>query len=122
MAIDRLFVYGTLRRGSDNQYARLLAERGTFVSTATVPGRVYDFGPYPGAAASDGPNEQVHGEVLQFDDPQLLPLLDEYEGEEYVRTRVAAQLESGDVVECWIYWYTSIPRGRLIESGDWFRR
>jgi gamma-glutamylcyclotransferase (GGCT)/AIG2-like uncharacterized protein YtfP len=109
-----LFVYGTLRRGCDNQYARLLAEQGRFVSVARVPGRIYDLGSYPGAAPSDQPDEWIHGEVFSLDDA-LLTALDEYEGAEFKRAMVPA-------IGCWIYWYVGSDTGRAIASGDWLKR
>ena len=109
-----LFVYGTLRRGCDNEYARLLAERGQFIGTANVSGRLYDFGPYPGARAESG---SVAGEIFQIDE-SLLATLDEYEGPEFER---AITRTSRDV-DCWIYWYVGPTEGRLIASGDWLKR
>jgi gamma-glutamylcyclotransferase (GGCT)/AIG2-like uncharacterized protein YtfP len=106
-----LFVYGTLRRGCDNQFARLLAERGQCVGVARVPGRLYDLGSYPGAVASDQPDEWIHGELFSLDDA-LLTSLDEYEGAEFERAIVPA-------IGCWIYWYIGRATGRLIASGDW---
>jgi gamma-glutamylcyclotransferase (GGCT)/AIG2-like uncharacterized protein YtfP len=109
-----LFVYGTLRRGSQNEFARLLAEQGDFVSLARVPGRLYDFGRYPGARPSDQPDEWIYGEVFSLDDA-LLTALDEYEGAEFERAMAPA-------IGCWIYWYVGSATGRLIASGDWLTR
>jgi gamma-glutamylcyclotransferase (GGCT)/AIG2-like uncharacterized protein YtfP len=112
--VDRLFVYGTLRRGSENQFARLLAERGQCIGEARVPGRLYDLGSYPGAKPSDQPNEWIVGEVFHLDEPAaVLGALDEYEGPEFER----AILDT-----FWIYWYVGSAPGRLIASGDWFQR
>jgi gamma-glutamylcyclotransferase (GGCT)/AIG2-like uncharacterized protein YtfP len=109
-----LFVYGTLRRGCDNRYARLLAEQGRFVGVARIPGRLYDLGSYPGAVASDQPDQWIHGEVFSVDNA-LLTALDEYEGAEFERAMVPA-------IGCWIYWYVGSAPGRLIASGDWLTR
>jgi gamma-glutamylcyclotransferase (GGCT)/AIG2-like uncharacterized protein YtfP len=112
--LSHLFVYGTLRRGSENQFARLLAERGHFVGVARVPGRLYDLGRYPGAMPSNQPNEWIHGEVFSVD-AELLAALDEYEGPEFERAIVPA-------IGCWIYWYIGAATGRLIASGDFSER
>jgi gamma-glutamylcyclotransferase (GGCT)/AIG2-like uncharacterized protein YtfP len=109
-----LFVYGTLRRGCDNEHARLLAERGLFVAAANVAGRLYDFGHYPGARPSAQPDQWIHGEVFSVDDA-LLTALDEYEGTEFERAIVPA-------IDCWIYWYVGTTPGQLIASGDWTQR
>jgi len=116
-------VYGTLRRGSNNKFARVLAREAQFVAAARVPGRLYDFGRYPGATRSDRPNEWVIGEVFALDEPAiLLATLDDYEGLEYERARVSATLDHGRSIECWIYWYVGDSAGPLIESGDWLQR
>jgi gamma-glutamylcyclotransferase (GGCT)/AIG2-like uncharacterized protein YtfP len=118
LSADHLFVYGTLRRGSNNKFARLLSERGTFVTDARVPGRLYDFGAYPGAVASDQLGHWVHGEIHRLEDPSLLASLDEYEGSEFERARVPTTISPN----CWIYWYVGASKGRLVESGDWLQR
>jgi gamma-glutamylcyclotransferase (GGCT)/AIG2-like uncharacterized protein YtfP len=117
LSADHLFVYGTLRHGSNNKFARLLSELGTFVMDARVPGRLYDFGAYPGAVPSDQPDHWVHGEIHRLEDPSLLRSLDEYEGQEYERAMVSTTVS----LDCWIYWYVGNEAGRLIESGDWFQ-
>jgi gamma-glutamylcyclotransferase (GGCT)/AIG2-like uncharacterized protein YtfP len=118
LPVEHLFVYGTLRRGSNNKFARLLADRAGFVGTARVAGLLYDFGSYPGAVRSDQPDHWVYGEVHSFDDPEILPVLDEYEGMEFERGMVT----TSDTAECWIYWYVGPAKGRLIASGDWLKR
>ncbi len=109
-----LFVYGTLRRGSENQFARQLAEQGRFIGVARVPGRLYNLGSYPGAVASDQPDEWIRGEIFSVDSV-LLAALDEYEGAEFERAIVPT-------IGCWIYWYVGRDPGRLIASGDWSQR
>jgi gamma-glutamylcyclotransferase (GGCT)/AIG2-like uncharacterized protein YtfP len=111
-----LFVYGTLRKGSNNKFARLLAEQSDFVGPARVPGRLYDFGRYPGARPANQPDESIAGEVYRLRAPaQLLATLDEYEGPDFERAIVSA-----GAIECWIYWYVGPDAGRLIPSGEWF--
>jgi gamma-glutamylcyclotransferase (GGCT)/AIG2-like uncharacterized protein YtfP len=112
--LPSLFVYGTLRRGSESQFARLLAEQGRFMGVARVPGRLYDLGSYPGAVASNQPDQWIHGEVFSVDSA-LLTALDEYEGMEFERAIVPT-------LGCWIYWYVGSDPGRLIPSGDWSQR
>lgn len=115
MGTDHLFVYGTLRTGSDNPFARMLAERARLIGSAQVPGLLYDFGSYPGARPGSG---SIHGEIFRLEHPPvLLAELDRYEGPEYERAVIAA-----NGIDCWIYWYVGAESGRLIESGDWFRR
>ncbi len=93
----------------------MLADRAQFVGADRVQGLLYDFGRYPGAVTGD---HSIHGEVYRFDDPTLLPLLDEYEGPEFERAIVSVM----GIQECWIYWYVGPETGRLIVSGDWLNR
>ncbi|MGA2877746.1 MAG: gamma-glutamylcyclotransferase family protein [Bryobacteraceae bacterium] len=119
--MDHLFVYGTLRCGSKNKFARMLADGGQFVGRARVAGRLYDLGRYPGAVPSDEADCWVDGEVWRLDDPQLLPLLDEYEGSEFERAIVSVQTENA-FMDCSLYWYVGPATGRLIGSGNWLKR
>ena len=50
---------------------------------------LYDFGHYPGAVKSHQTDCWVQGEVHRLDNPELLTLLDEYEGSEYERAMVS---------------------------------
>jgi gamma-glutamylcyclotransferase (GGCT)/AIG2-like uncharacterized protein YtfP len=119
--VDHLFVYGTLRRGSNNQFARLLSEQQQLLGMARVPGRLYDLGSYPGARRADHSNEWILGEVFRLDDPgKLLAALDDYEGSEFERVIVPVHLDDGRSIDCWIYWYVGAAPGRLVASGDWF--
>jgi gamma-glutamylcyclotransferase (GGCT)/AIG2-like uncharacterized protein YtfP len=128
--VDHLFVYGTLRRGCDNRFAQLLSERGRFVCEARVRGRLYDFGHYPGAGQPDAghpdaghPDETIKGEIFYLGEPGLLLAgLDEYEGAEFERAVVPANLDDGRIIDCWIYWYAGPAGGSPIVSGDWLAR
>ena len=119
MPAEHLFVYGTLLSGSDNEYARLLAERAPLLGTARVQGRLLNLGAYPGAIPNA--NQWITGEIHRMEHPELLMTLDEYEGPEFERARVSAQF--GDTtIDCWIYWYIGAAQGSPIASGDWRRR
>jgi gamma-glutamylcyclotransferase (GGCT)/AIG2-like uncharacterized protein YtfP len=86
-----------------------------------VQGRLYDFGQYPGAVPSDQLDHWVHGEIHRLEDPRLLSLLDEYEGAEFERAVALVRTDDGNI-DCWIYWYVGGATGRLIASGDWYKR
>ncbi|HUA18802.1 MAG TPA: gamma-glutamylcyclotransferase family protein [Bryobacteraceae bacterium] len=121
MPASYLFVYGTLRRGSNNESARLLQGQSRFVGNARMQGRLYGLGRYPGAVAAVNPGEWVRGEVYNMDDAtRLLAALDDYEGSDFERAVATVQLDDGSKVECWVYLYVGKTPGRLIASGDWF--
>lgn len=113
-----LFVYGTLRRGSGNAFARLLQDTSDFVATGRVRGSLYRIAEYPAwVEDSDG---WVTGEIWQPRDAgSLLRELDEYEGAEYRREIRNVETEAG-ARECWVYLYVRSTEGKIrLFSGDW---
>ena len=111
---DRLFVYGTLQPGMG---AWRLVE--PFVTgdpvAASLPGTLHDTGRgYPALRPGDGPG--VPGHLLRLERPEeALPVLDEYEGDEYRRVRVA--LPDGRV--CWTYVWTAAVGDMPVLPGGW---
>jgi gamma-glutamylcyclotransferase (GGCT)/AIG2-like uncharacterized protein YtfP len=117
--MQNLFVYGSLRRGMQNEFARLLHERSDFVGTAQVRGTLYDLGAYAGLVVSATAQCWVSGEVFAIKDDDLMLKLDEYEGSEFERVVVDATLGSGVVTPCWVYSYRGNVAGRReITSGE----
>ena len=129
-AANHLFVYGTLRRSTDNPMHQLLYGT-TLVGTGTFQGKLYDLGNYPAAIFSDDPADRVHGEVYRLaDPPATLALLDSYEActeadaqpHEYVRVVVPIHLETGDEVRTQIYLYNrAVAELTPVTSGDYLR-
>lgn len=129
MILECVFVYGTLRLHPRLDAAGLLRGRSEFVGFATVQGRLYDLGPFPGAVPSDRPEDHVVGEVHRLSDPDTtFTLLDDYEGcgeaepgpHLFRREVVVATLETGAHIECAVYWYVGATSGkRLIPTGDY---
>jgi gamma-glutamylcyclotransferase (GGCT)/AIG2-like uncharacterized protein YtfP len=103
MEQPRLFVYGTLRRGSPNQYADLLQANAQYVGNARMRGRLHQIGSYPGAVPSDQPGEWVSGELYHLEDPTILATLDDYEGSEFERILTKVSLDDGRELETWVY-------------------
>lgn len=120
-AVDRLFVYGTLRIG---QPAHALVGANIARSEpATAQGVLYALPMgYPGFVAGHG---VVVGDVLWLTDAAAtLRRLDVYEGDEYTRIACPVALQSGPEITAWCYTLTSsaaITSGSLIEGGDWVR-
>lgn len=127
-----LFVYGTLMSSADSDYGRESRARlhasAKSLGPATVRGRLYDLGAYPGFAASADTADLVHGEVLRLSEPgAVFPWLDAYEGivsgapdNEYERVTIEARLAGGETVTAWVYLcrldVSSLPR---IWNGRW---
>jgi gamma-glutamylcyclotransferase (GGCT)/AIG2-like uncharacterized protein YtfP len=98
---------------------RVLADGATFLGEGTVPGRLVDFGRYPGLIAGRG---RVRGELYRLHRAELLPVLDREEGYNFARGRTTVTLEGGRRAQAWIYRYRG-PRGRAIPipHGDYRR-
>lgn len=127
-----VFVYGTLRAGEINDLARAAARRrlpaARYVGPASVPGRLVDFGDWPGLIpVEDG--RRVRGDVFRVD-PALIALMDEIEEYEpgkpccFVRREVSARLESPAAARCLKCQYYPIDpslRGAAVDiaADDW---
>ncbi len=118
--LDRLFVYGSLRRAATGIHP-LLAPDCRFVSMATCRGVMYDLGPYPAVVPSLRAEDVVVGELYRLDDPQrALRRLDAYEGVRYRRDRRNVTTEHGARTDAWIYLYVgSLEDGTRVPSGDY---
>jgi gamma-glutamylcyclotransferase (GGCT)/AIG2-like uncharacterized protein YtfP len=118
---DRLFVYGTLRAG---EAARALVAAHVARSVpGTVRGAMYAFPMgYPGLVDGDG---AVRGELLWLADlDAALPLLDDYEGEDFARVERTVELEDGTRLTAWCYVLSdpsSVRAAGAVEvpGGDW---
>ncbi|HEV3105749.1 MAG TPA: gamma-glutamylcyclotransferase family protein [Trinickia sp.] len=123
-----VFVYGTLRAGEINDIARAAWRHGIdvprLVGTASVQGRLYDFGRYPGLVLdpSAGP---VLGDVYAIEEA-LLPVLDEiehvYPGVDglFKSEEVTVEVD-GRAMRCLFYpvGADAIENRPCIEVGDW---
>lgn len=125
-----LFVYGTLLRGFNNDFAKKLHKNSNFVSKATFPGKMFAISWYPGAIYNVSATDYVYGEVYSMlEIAKTLRDLDEYEevSEDartsmYIRQIVPVTLDSGDILNCWTYLYNQPLEGlKIIEGGD-FRK
>ena len=127
---DRLvLVYGTLRKGGCNDINRL-TPAPVFRGMATVLGRLFDLGPYPGLLLARTPEEGggvVCGEVYAIDaalEPQL-DVIEEIQGlpdDEYFRRRISVNV-GGRACSCLVY-EVNPQRAQgypLIDHGDWIK-
>jgi gamma-glutamylcyclotransferase (GGCT)/AIG2-like uncharacterized protein YtfP len=109
-----LFVYGTLRRNTQNKMANLLVRRAEFVGSALYQGKLYKADNYPGVVPSGKLTDWVPGEVYRLRYPSLLLAhLDGYEEcglnfsgpTEYVCKIQRVRLQGGKLICAWIYLY-----------------
>jgi gamma-glutamylcyclotransferase (GGCT)/AIG2-like uncharacterized protein YtfP len=118
---SHLFVYGTLRYESDHPMARRLRTMARHIGKGSVPGRLYDLGPYPAAVFDPDEKRRIVGDVFEIKpDSKVLAEMDTYEGTDplYKRTALEVKLATGGTIEAWAYGVNPPPRARLITSGD----
>ncbi len=133
-----LFVYGTLMssaRGPMGQGSRArLAQSSRLLGPATISGRIFDLGAYPGLVLDPRPaSNRVYGELRELAAPStVFAWLDRYEGidpaapsaGEYFRTiqhvALLGDAASGAGVNAWVYVYQgALGRAREIPHGTW---
>ena len=112
----KLFVYGTLLRG---ERAHGLLRRARYLGPASAgPGyELLDFGFYPAVRARPGAG-CVQGELYGVPGEEM-PAIDRYEGEEFLRVRVA--IAGGGWAETYLLGWEPLA-APVIPSGDWRRR
>jgi len=119
--VEYLFVYGTLRSGYNNRYARLLRRHGQLLGIARVRGRLSDMGRYPARGPTQGHDDWVTGEIYLLRTPiSLLGKLDAYEGPSYPRVRMPVALDDGRRLPAWLYEVRrALPWWRRVASGEY---
>ncbi len=127
-ANDRLFVYGTLRRGSGSAAHDWLVRRAELLGQAWCQGRLYRIAHYPGLVLSEDTHDRVFGEVYRLHQPEsTLAALDRYEEcgpgfpepTEYVRRELPVTLNSGEPLMAWVYQYNrTVSEDAWIPGGD----
>ncbi len=111
--LNRLFVYGTLRSGYQNRYARLLRRNATLLGPARIQARKYRLWGYPAVRRSSH-DDWVDGELYLLRTPeQTLAALDCYEDRQY--QRVALPIRGQQKTTAWVYeWRYQLPQYRRI--------
>lgn len=127
-SLTRIFVYGTLHPAHQPEHVRRWAPPMVSVGVATVNGRLYDLGSFPGLVLEDG-GGLVHGAVFSIaDDPEVWRLFDRYEGfmpqrpaeSLFRRERCLATFDQGLEIDCWTYVYNrSVHDAPLVPEGRW---
>lgn len=127
-----VFVYGTLiDHPLDEGVVTLLQRHVVATQAASVAGRLYDLGPYPGARPAWRRGERVHGRLLTLTCPDhCLETLDRYENAHrrhpelglYRREVVHAEPVDGGKRPAFIYWYNRpVNESRRVPDGRWRR-
>lgn len=128
--LNYLFVYGTLRKALDGSLHPYLKNRAEFIGNATLPGKLYQIGMYPGAAPIPaGSRHIVQGELYRLFRPRwLLQQLDDYEEcgshfpapHEYQRKQENVSLSDNTHLQAWTYIYQHSTCGlKLIYKGEY---
>lgn len=125
-APDLLFVYGTLRRGSDHANARRLAQESDWLGTATLAGTLYRVSWHP-ALVLEG-SDTVTGDMVRLHDSAAsLTWLDAFEGcaaddplpHDYRRETVAVMTADGGATALVYVWNLAVDGLDRITCGDW---
>jgi gamma-glutamylcyclotransferase (GGCT)/AIG2-like uncharacterized protein YtfP len=128
-----LFVYGTLITAAGHRMGARLRREARLLGAASMPGRLYSLGRYPGLVeARDGQGlaqNLVHGELYALNTPAVtLRWLDAYEGivahkpgqSPYARLKRPVHLPSGETLSAWVYVYLKSVKGRPeVPGGRW---
>lgn len=126
MKSPHLFVYGTLLPGLAPPLIRDVVDRLEVVGPATIGGRLYHLGSYPGCVLDAECGRVIHGMALAIPDDAVLERLDWYEGfvandaqgSLFVRGTAHATMADGRAMEVWVYVYNrDVADARLIEDG-----
>jgi gamma-glutamylcyclotransferase (GGCT)/AIG2-like uncharacterized protein YtfP len=129
---DHLFVYGTLSPRHAPPEIAATVRRLRPVGSASVRGRLYDLGEYPGAVLSEKSRTVIRGEVFELPGGRsTLTALDSYEGFEpskpgtslFLRRAWPVTMDDGKRVRCWVYIYNGTMKDALpLRNGRYSRR
>lgn len=111
--MERVFVYGSLRKGGYNSF---LLRDSEFIKTVKTKDEMslWDLGTFP--AVSFHPVVQIVGEVYEVN-KETLQRLDSLEG--YPNFYDRTQIELDDGSKAWIYFLHHVTSNKLISTGDW---
>lgn len=113
MISDYLFVYGSLRKASNNAISAKLLNHSLYLGEASIHAKLYEIAGYPGIIESNQITDYVYGEVYQLRDTRLLSVLDDYEEcssrfplpHEYIRKAMTVYLSNKQPLTAWVYVY-----------------
>jgi len=124
--MHRLFVYGSLKFGEIN-HDRIFGSFDIKITPAWTYGELYDLGYFP--AMTEGENK-VYGELIEFDDIEILRKIDYLEGYReknsifnFYDRKIIQVFTDKNEVTAWVYFLNESKiidsDGELITSGIW---
>jgi gamma-glutamylcyclotransferase (GGCT)/AIG2-like uncharacterized protein YtfP len=129
MAIEFIFVYGTLRKETATNMNDILTRYSDYFSAGYLQGKLYEVNGYPAAIESNNPQDKVYGEIYKIRNSRLLlPELDTYEEctrqfpepHEYIRKKLIITLLDGSHISAWVYIFNHNVQNLMpISSGDY---
>ena len=108
--------------------ARRLAGSARFIGAATIGGRLYNLGRFPGLKEPLDESNVVHGDVYDLGAKANVTLreMDAYENAEsppptpYEREQASVRMADGSELIVWVYWYRGAVREeQFIASGSY---
>jgi gamma-glutamylcyclotransferase (GGCT)/AIG2-like uncharacterized protein YtfP len=121
-----IFVYGTLRRGSDHPNAERLARQSAWLGTASLTGTLYRVSWHPALVLEGG--DHVTGDLLRLTDATAsLPWLDAFEScgpddpppHDYRREMAEVMTADGPVSAMVYVWNLPLDLLERMPGGDW---
>jgi gamma-glutamylcyclotransferase (GGCT)/AIG2-like uncharacterized protein YtfP len=110
-------------RGMGGQEEAGLGDDLRYEGPCTVPGSIYDLGPYPGLVLDNG---SVKAELYEIKNISVFRALDSFERFEpshrdtslFVRTCI--RLQNPKTIDAWVYLYNQdVSKAHRVVSGDW---
>ena len=122
----KVLVYGTLRPGNRAYSLFELDEQTQHLGTVRIPGSMYHLGGFPGVKL-DGSQPGVVCDVLEILNPDVMSLLDHYEGYNEDNPRaslyIRREVDTPEFGPCLVYEFNNDVQQRpKMEDGDWNRR
>lgn len=124
-----LFVYGTLRKGTEHAMSQYLNKNARWLGTGHVTGQLFRVSWYPGLKLTSTPSDKVVGDLFLLNSSEVLQRLDRYEDYDpnkpqyalFVRTKTLVSLPSQpEAIEAWVYEYNKeVVANERIASGDY---
>lgn len=115
-----VFVYGTLKEEAQEPLGILSYYNMQYINEGELKGTLYDLGPFPAYQVKG--DYTVKGQVWKIV-PQMLSVLDNYEGYPllYTRKEVDINLVDGKIVKSWVYIYNNqiSKHATIVKNGIW---